>query len=187
MMEGVSMPTPVPQWLPNPKTSLLTGCGLLATHCTAKEGWMVDCPTLSGNIGVEIIPPQKNFHGSNDYQEVRKKKWLPWPLLFRTVLLDLEHSQECYVEQCRSSTNALPLSLRETVSWAWRCWILWRKTLWLPLPWWRAPMLGGPITTNSPTTDGWNGGACLFFFARLSIYAQTRGGGTPSGTGPGAK
>ena len=29
--------------------------------CTAEEGWLVDCPTLSGSIGAEEIPSPKGF------------------------------------------------------------------------------------------------------------------------------
>ena len=35
---------------------LPTSHGLLATHHAAKEGWIVEYPTLCGSIGVEEIP-----------------------------------------------------------------------------------------------------------------------------------
>ena len=46
----------------------MTSHSLLDTPCTAKEGWMVACLTLSGSIGVEEIPSPKRFPGES---------WLP--------------------------------------------------------------------------------------------------------------
>ena len=38
-----------------------------------KGGW-VDCPTLSGSVGVEEIPSPKDFQGSHNYQDVRREE-----------------------------------------------------------------------------------------------------------------
>ena len=61
MVEGVSMPPPAPQSLPSPKTGPPITCGLPAAHHTAKDKWLVDCPTLSGGIGVEGLPSPEGF------------------------------------------------------------------------------------------------------------------------------
>ena len=63
MMEGVYMTTPVPLWLCDPKTGPPTSCSLQDTHCTAKEGWIVDCHTLLGSVQAEEIPSPERFPG----------------------------------------------------------------------------------------------------------------------------
>ena len=92
MVEGVLMPTPVPQWLPNPKASPPTSCSLLAAHHTVKERWLVDCPTLSRGIGAEELPSSKGF---------------PWNLW---LLGSEEGGNNCpghsSLEQCSSIGNA---------------------------------------------------------------------------------
>ena len=61
-------PTPSCRSIPNatlcnPRTGPPTIHGLLDTHHTSKEGWMVDCPTLTGSVGAEEIPSPQRFLG----------------------------------------------------------------------------------------------------------------------------
>ena len=63
MVVKVSIPTPAPLWLCNPKTGPPASHSLPDTHHTAREGWVVDHPTLSQSIGAEEIPSPKWFPG----------------------------------------------------------------------------------------------------------------------------
>ena len=116
------------------KTDPPASCSLLDSHCIAREGWVVDCPTLSDSIGVEEIPSSKRFPGEPWLSRSKgRKRQLPLPWPSRAVLCYLDCPQEWYLEWCRSSANVLPPSLRMMVSWTWRCYMLWKRTLWLLL------------------------------------------------------
>ena len=72
--------------------------------------------------------PWKISRGAVTTEKWGGKKQLPWPWLLRAALCNLEGLQECYVEWCRSSASVLLPSLRKTVSWIWRCWMLLKRT-----------------------------------------------------------
>ena len=127
------MPTPVPQWLPNPKTSPTTSHSLPTTHHTAKEGGLVDHFTLSGSIGAEEIPSSKGFPW---------QPWLPGSEKGRNSYPDCASSELCCLiwnahgSAMWSGVGAPPMfcppgHLKETVSRTWRCWMLQRRTPWL--------------------------------------------------------
>ena len=107
MVEGVSTPTPASQWLPSLNIGLPTSHSLLATLHTAKEGQLLDCPTMSGSIGAEEIPSPKGFPW---------KQWLPQSEEGRNGCLG-HGSSELYIpirdapgSTMWSSAGALPMS-----------------------------------------------------------------------------
>ena len=110
---------------PQSKNWLPTSCSLLAVHCTAKERWLVEYPTLYGGIGVEELPSPKGF---------------PWnPLLLGGDKGENDCPGHGSLEVHGLIRNALrsamwsgagvlpvscPPSLKEAVSWTWKCWML---------------------------------------------------------------
>ena len=128
-----------------------------------KDGWWIVPPCLEVLEWRKYLPPQ-DFQRSHDYQKVRKEETVTLAVAIQNCTVQSGTPQECYVEQCRSSANVLPPSLRMMVSWPWRCYMLWKRTtyLLLLLPYSRS--WGGRIghTNTWGVLHFWARGGCPF-------------------------
>ena len=66
-----------------------TSHSLVASCHTAKEGWLVDHPTLSWDIGAEGLSSLKDFHGTHDYSEVRREEMITLAMALQRCAVQL--------------------------------------------------------------------------------------------------